>query len=191
MGRKIFVSYKYHDKDVYPLAYYSLLSDAKARDYVSLLEHRLKEYSDNIFKGEQDNEDLSYLSEDSIWEKLKDRLYDSSVTIVMISPNMKEYGRWERNQWIPWEIAYSLRKATRNGRTSQPNAILGVILPDRFGMYEYYDSMKKFEILDKNIKNGYIPVVKWYRFIDNMEQYINMAILAKGQVSPDQVVKSI
>lgn len=81
---------------------------------------------------------MSYLPDDAIWEKFKNRIYDSSVTIVMISPNMKEPYRSERSQWIPWEISYSLWETTRGDRTSHSNAILAVILPDRNHNYDYY-----------------------------------------------------
>ena len=91
MGYKIFVSYKYHDDSVYPLSnllnWYSS-TRSTVRDYVDRLESYF-DYTSNIYKGESDNEDLSYLPDDVIWEKLKNRIYDSSVTIVMISPNMK------------------------------------------------------------------------------------------------------
>ena len=142
MGYKIFVSYKYSDDNVYPLynpmKVFSLSSDrSSVRDYVDKLESYFDNTS-NIYKGESDNEDLSYLPDDAIWEKLKDRIYDSSVTIVMISPNMREPYRSERSQWIPWEVAYSLRETTRGDRTSHSNAILAVILPDKNHQYNYY-----------------------------------------------------
>ncbi len=119
MGYKIFFSYKYKDNLVYPLnnsIYGSYFNNyfSTVRDYVDKLESYM-DYSNNIYKGESDNEDLSNYSDEYIWNKLKDRIYDSSVTIVMISPGMKEKYRTERSQWIPWEISYSLKEMTRGG----------------------------------------------------------------------------
>jgi hypothetical protein len=136
MGKKVFVSYKYADTDVEALPGSSIWVPTKVRNYVDMLENYF-DSSDHIYKGESDNEDLSHLSDDQIWEKLKDRIYDSSITIVMISPGMKTYLP-EREQWIPWEISYSLKEMTRSDRTSHSNAILAVVLPDRNGSYDYY-----------------------------------------------------
>jgi len=134
MGRKIFVSYKYWDRDVCPLNYN--LSTI-VRNYVDVIEHYL-DRTDDVYKGESDDEDLSGLSEDTIWEKLKDRIYDSSVTIVLISPNMKENRRRDWSQWIPWEISYSLKEIERADRISRSNAVFAVVLPNRNGSYEYF-----------------------------------------------------
>ena len=139
MGKKIFVSYKYEDDQVENLSYYE---NSTVRDYVTKFEDAL-DSSDNIYKGESDGEDLSVLSDDTIWEKLKDRIYDSSVTVIFISPGMKENWKLERDQWIPWEISYSLKEVSRknkNGQavTSRSNAMLAVVLPDSNGSYSYY-----------------------------------------------------
>lgn len=171
MGRKIFISYKYADDNVEHISG-EWYEKNTVRDYVDKLEEYLRYSSEHIYKGESDGEDLSRLSDDSIWEKLKDRIYDSSLTIVMISPNMKEAYKSDRNQWIPWEISYSLKEISRknssgNSVTSKTNAMLAVILPDRNGSYSYYTYNKSccdsgcrvlkrenlFDILKKNMFN--------------------------------------
>ena len=178
MGRKIFVSYKYGDNDVYPVPRFSDYYP-KARDYVSWLEDKFKNRTEHYYKGEKDNQDLSKYSDDYIWNELKPKIWDSSITIVLISPNMKEPNKWESNQWIPWEISYSLRLTKRGSYTSQRNAILAVVLPDRKGRYDYYSSLRLFSILETNINNGYIPVVSWDDFKYNCDKYIEMAYTAQ------------
>lgn len=139
MGKKIFVSYKYADDQVENLAWGE---NSTVRSYVDKFEETL-DASDNIYKGESDGEDLSKLSDPSIWEKLKDRIYDSTVTIVFISPGMKENWKKDRDQWIPWEVSYSLKETSRKNKngdpvTSHSNAMLAVVLPDETGSYTYY-----------------------------------------------------
>ena len=133
MGKKIFVSYKSFESKVLNL---DNQSNSIVRDYVDLFEGML-DYEDDIYKGESDGEDLSELSDETIWEKLKTRIYDSSVTVVFISPGMRENWREERNQWIPWEISYSLKESTRknkNGKSvaSHTNAMIAVVLPEGY-----------------------------------------------------------
>ncbi len=139
MGHKIFVSYKYADADVKNLTWWG---NSTVRDYVTEFQNKLS-IEDDINKGEEDDEDLSGLSDDVIWEKLKNRIYDSSVTVVFISPNIRESGKADRDQWIPWEISYSLKEISRKTKTgksvtSKSNAMVAVVLPDSNGSYSYY-----------------------------------------------------
>lgn len=190
MGRKIFISYKYFDKDVYDIKR-STKEPVKVRDYVSWLEDKFKNRTEHYYKGESDNEDLSDKSEDYIWSRLKDKIYDSSITIVLISPNMKEPYKQEKSQWIPWEIAYSIRETPRKGSTSHSNAILAVILPDENNKYEYYKDLTLFKILSNNISNGYIPVVTWDKFKYDCDNYINKAYESQKNISKDKLTRTV
>lgn len=137
MGKKIFISYKFSDKNVYPLSGHTWDNPTTVRSYVDALENYFG-HTDNIYKGESNDEDLSWYSEDTIWEMLKKRIFDSSVTIVMISPNMRITTKSDKSQWIPWEVSFSLKETTRNDKTSHTNALLAIVLPDKNGSYDYY-----------------------------------------------------
>lgn len=144
MGRKVFVTYKYGDTQVKDLNIYEnnflgrkIKVKTKVRHYVDELSEFLED-EDHMYKGEDDGQSLADFSDEYIASTLRDKIYDSSITIVFISKGMKNLFEEERDQWMPWEISFSLRESTRNGRTSSSNGIIAVVLPDEWGSYEYY-----------------------------------------------------
>lgn len=194
MGKKIFVSYKYADSNVRPITSSFSYSDT-ARNYVDKLEELIGMV--DIYKGENDGNDLSALADDSIWNALKQKIYDSSITIVLVSPNMKDPTKLESAQWIPQEIAYSLKEISHNNICSRTNALIYVVLPDRNGSYEYciqrslgnvahFNQSVVFGIMANNMRNrklsaptgtpvDYAVIALWDQFIANYNRYIALA----------------
>ena len=106
MAHKTFISYKY--------------SEAQ-----NLRDRIIKALGDDAsyYKGEtSDSPDLTDTSTENIKKNLKDMMYDTSVTIVVISPHIKE------SKWIDWEVEYCLKNIKRKNRTSHTNGVVGVIV---------------------------------------------------------------
>lgn len=142
MARKTFISYKYSEAQ-------------KLRDQIIVA------LGDDatFYQGEtSDSPDLTDTTTENIKEALKDMMYNTSVTIVIVSPNIKE------SKWIDWEIEYSLKEITREDRTSRTNGIVGVIKKVNgsydwlVGTNEYSDGCKprtfKSELLYDIINNN-------------------------------------
>jgi hypothetical protein len=84
-------------------------------------------------------------------------MYDTSVLIVIISPNMK------KSKWIDWEIEYCLKNISRKGRTSHTNGIVGVIMKSDNG----YDWLKTTEINPDGCKASSYDESKVYNIVNN------------------------
>lgn len=158
MGKRIFISYKFKDNDVaylkknqakglasllYPNSDHTkqtalgLFSQTTARDYVDHIQEIIAD-TDHYDHSEKNDDDLSHLTEESIQKKLYDKIHYTTVTFVLISKGMKDLYKSEKDQWIPREIAYSLREQSRSGRTSSTNAILAIVIPDQNNSYSYF-----------------------------------------------------
>jgi hypothetical protein len=129
-------------------------------------------------------------------------MYDTSVTIVIISPNMKD------SKWIDWEIEYCLKNISRKGRTSHTNGVIGVIMKYNggYGWFKKqqtnsdgcstmtYETTKVYDIINNNrfnqnpkvyscdvcktfnaLTGSYIAYVEEEDFLSNPTTYINNA----------------
>ena len=167
-AKKFFVSYKYKDSDVYsvPVSEFKPGEDTNylytPRHYVDKIIKTVGE--EHIYKGELGDEGMDDLSDDIIHSKLKQKIFDSSITIALISPRMWDKTRLEKEQWIPKEVAYSLRNKTMGERNSKTNGMLAVALPDKNGSYNHavvqkacgvtqWQTSTYFRILNKNMFN--------------------------------------
>lgn len=122
MAHKTFISYKY----------------SEAQDLRDAIVDKLGDDA-SYYRGEtSDSPDLTDYKTETIREHLKDMIFDTTVTIVIISPHMTE------SEWIDWEIEYSLREYSRNNRKSKSNGIVGVIMKVDGG-YEWLRSTTKHE----------------------------------------------
>lgn len=186
MAHKTFISYKYSEaQSLRDRIIYALGDDA------------------TYYRGEtSDSPDLSDTSTQNIKRVLSDMMYDTSVTIVIISPHMKE------SKWIDWEIEYCLKNITRKDRTSHTNGVVGVIMKWNGG-YDWFKQSSRnsdgcisssynesylYEIIKNNrynqnpkryscpicktvnaLSGSYISFVEEDDFINNPQYYINNA----------------
>lgn len=186
MAHKTFISYKYSEACELRDAIIEALGDDAS-----------------YYKGEtSDSPDLTDTSTENIKKNLKDMMYDTSVTIVIISPNMK------KSKWIDWEIEYCLKSITRKDRTSHTNGIVGIIMK-KDGGYSWlktrktnddgcssssYDSDKLYNIINNNrfnqnpkeyscdicktvnsLTGSYIALVEEEDFLSDPAKYIDNA----------------
>ncbi|MCR6547172.1 TIR domain-containing protein [Dehalobacterium formicoaceticum] len=186
MSHKTFISYKYSEARNLR----NSIIDALGDDAI-------------YYQGETSSSpDLSDTSTENIKKNLTDMMYGTSVTIVIISPNMKN------SNWIDWEIEYSLKNITRKGRTSHTNGVVGVIMKFNGG-YSWlkrtstngdgctsssYDESKVYSIINNNrfnqnpkkyscdtcktvnaLTGSYIAYVEEETFLSDPQKYIDNA----------------
>lgn len=117
MARKTFISYKYSESCEY-------------RDKI------IRSLGDDAtyYTGETaDSPDISNLKVESIKNHLKDMIFNTTVTMVILSPSLTE------SKWVDWEIEYSLSKYSRDGKTSSINGLIGIV-PPFYGDYSWFIS---------------------------------------------------
>lgn len=144
MAHKTFISYKYSEsRDLRDKIIKKLGTDA------------------TYYKGETSySPNLTDYTTNTIRKNLADMIYDTTVMVVIVSPNMKQ------SEWMEWEIRYALREQTRNGRTSHADGVICVVKKNEFyeqcGLNPYFwaqsfggdwDATKLFNIINQNRNN--------------------------------------
>lgn len=106
MARETFIAYKY----------------SEAQDLRDEIIEQLGPDA-SYYRGEtEESPDLTGTTAENIKENLKNMIFGTSVTIVIISPNLK------KSKWVDWEIEYSLKEYKRGNTTSRTSGIIGVIM---------------------------------------------------------------
>lgn len=173
------------------------------------------------YKGEDGySDDLSSYSAETIKRRLSDMIYDTTVMIVIISPNMKQ------SKWMEWEIKYALREQSRNGRSSHTDGVICVVqkqigynfsYANPYSWAETYDgkqwaSSKFFQVLTNNMSNkkswmdspiissnkalydrlssNYIDIVTEDDFLKNPIVYIDRAFEKSENISTYNIEKT-
>lgn len=105
LAYKTFISYKYNEaRDVRDKIIQALGSAVR------------------YYKGETSiSPNMDNYQTETIRNKLKEMIFDTSITIVIISPNMIQ------SRWIDWEISYSLRNKPRGSKIYRPSGIIAVV----------------------------------------------------------------
>lgn len=178
MAHKTFISYKYSES-------------RELRDKIIKALGKDATY----YKGENvDSKDMTNYKRETIRKNLKDLMYDTSVTIVILSPDMRE------SEWIGWEVSYCLKKIKRKDRASQRNGVVAVIkkVNDSYSWFKYsegdstkYHMYKIQDIISKNhfnsnppqkinesydwLNGSYIAFVEEETFLYNPQKYIDNA----------------
>lgn len=201
MARKTFISYKY----------------SEARGFRDRIIEALGDDA-QFYKGETaDSPDRTDQATETIKEALKDMIWETSVTIVIATPNMTE------SKWIDWEISYSLKEITREDKTSHANGVVIVAAPDTAGSYEWilksnkgtdgctYTTIQQsnlYDIINNNMFNEkepkyscevcktvnrlsghYMSIIPLYEFLGNPDKFIENAYEKAQNISEYKIVK--
>lgn len=177
MAHKTFISYKY----------------SESRNLRDKIIERLGTDA-TYYKGEtSDSPNLSDYKTDTIRKNLSDMIYDTTVMIVIVSPNMKQ------SEWMEWEIKYALRNQSRGGIYSHTNGIVAVVQKQQQyygGTYDPYlwfknwlgqwDLNRTFDVIKNmqhnkkafashSLSDNYIDIVTEDAFLRAPNKYIEEA----------------
>lgn len=154
MGRKSFISYKYSESQ-------------------SIRDNIIKALGEDarFYKGETvDSPDQTDNKAETIKRNLSDMIFDTSVTIVVLSPNMIQ------SKWIDWEVEYSLKEISREDKTSRANGIVCVVgkFSDSYDWLVKYGSKSSDNCTpSRNFEQSKLyPIINKNRFNQKVTKYL-------------------
>jgi len=107
--------------------------------------------------------DIGHLSDETIYKKVRAKMRNCSVTIILIGE------RTGHRMWIDWEIWASLRSYTHPNplNSFKPNGLLGIYLP--------VPSHSVPDRLQDNFDSGFAVGMKWENLERDFEGKVNYA----------------
>ncbi|MDE7372703.1 MAG: TIR domain-containing protein [Clostridia bacterium] len=187
MAHKTFISYKH----------------SEAQDLRDCIIRRLGRDA-VYYRGEiSDSPDLPDFRTGTIRRNLADMIYDTSVMVVIVSPQML------KSRWMEWEIKCALQNQSRDGRASHVNGIVCVVQKDyRYNSFDPYSwakycgdwaSWKLFDIIrhnrnnksiwNPNLSSHYIDIVTEDEFLKQPLKYIDDAYNKSQKLSYYEIAK--
>ncbi len=183
MARRVFISFRFNDG------------------------YKYKESLEKIFNKDEDiinhseDVDRSNYKDDTIREYLYKKLRNTSVTIVLLTPNAINhkkiyfYGSYKYDDWMYDEIRYSLEDRDgnrcngliavythevenmilkKNGDLTYISSFNNLVRENMFNVKKLYKQNKKEGIYDRDYDH-YCSLISWDEFINNYDKYINIA----------------
>lgn len=151
--RNCFISYHHEYDQQYMLRLRQLKAGLRVADY------SLKE-------------DISHLTDETIYKKIRDKMRNCSVTVVLVGE------RTGHRKWIDWELWASLRGYTHPSdpyKSFKPNGLLAIFLPT--------SSHSVPDRLQDNIESGYAVCMKWSNMERDFESKVNYAHWSRTNVA--------
>lgn len=191
MANKVFISFRFSDGNEYK------------QELEKLLEN--KSYTINV----SESIDRSYQTEDTIKKYLFEKIADSTVTIVILTPeaiNHKRNYYGNVDDWMYDELRYSLEDRNYN----KTSGVIAVYTSSAENIVKSYDNIiNEFSNLVRknmfNVKNNckkcttlnrwdaledhYISLVSWSDFIQNPKKYIDNALSKRDRLNEFDIVK--
>lgn len=152
-SRNCFVSYHHEYDQKYIIKLRKVISNMKVSDF------SLKD-------------DIGHLTDETIYKKIRTKMRNCSVTVVLIGE------RTGHRKWIDREIWASLRAYTHPSdplKTFKPKGLLAIYLP-----VKYHSIPNR---LQDNINSGYVVSMKWQNLERDFESKINYAYSNRTRIT--------